>query len=70
MSDDRTSSLTAQNPLPDWISSDLLDETKSVWRSEYGEDLTTADAVGLLQTMGGVFEILYGEAVDEEQGVE
>ena len=40
------------------MSSELLDETKSVWQAEYGENLTTAEAVGLLQTMTGVFEIL------------
>jgi hypothetical protein len=61
MSDDRKSSLPAEAPLPDWISSDLLQEMKSAWRAEYREDLTTAETVGLLQTLAGVFEILVGE---------
>ena len=66
MSDDFTSSPTGQPSvlLPDWISSDLLEETISVWKSEYGEDLTTADAVGLLQTLVAVFENLQS---NEEQ---
>ena len=63
MSDDQTSSLRLAALLPDWISSDLLQETKSVWRLEYGEDLTDADAIGLLQTMAGVFELLVGDEV-------
>jgi hypothetical protein len=60
MSDDSTSSPMGQrlDPLPDWISSDLLDETKSVWQLEYGEELTTAEAVNLLQVMAGLFEFL------------
>jgi hypothetical protein len=52
--------------LPEWITPALLDETKTVWQTEFGEDLTTADAVGLLQNVGGVFEILYGTYEEKE----
>jgi len=52
--------------LPDWITPALLDETQQVWQSEYGESLTKADAVSLLQNLGGVFEILYGDLADDD----
>lgn len=66
MIDDSSSSPSAHPPLPDWISSDLLEETKSVWRAEYGAELTAADAVDLLQTIGGVFEIIYPDEDSHE----
>jgi hypothetical protein len=52
--------------LPRWITPGLIEETKIAWNIEYGEDLTAADAVALLQNMGGLFEILFGEAAHDE----
>jgi hypothetical protein len=63
-----TSSLPEQDAaLPRWITPALINETKEVWQKEYEECLTTADAVGLLQNMGGVFEIMFEDEPDEEQ---
>lgn len=66
MRDDSTSSPTVDPVFPDWMSQDLLEETKAVWTSEYGENLTTTEAVGLLQTLIGVFEII--EEIESENG--
>lgn len=46
--------------LPDWISAELVNDTQSVWKSEYREEMTTAEAVGLLQNLAGVFRFLKG----------
>ena len=56
--------------VPSWIGDDLLSETKMVWQLQYAEDLTNADAVSLLQTVGELFEILYEGWNDETPGEE
>jgi hypothetical protein len=47
--------------LPEWISSELVSDTQSVWKSEYREELTTGEVVGLLQNLAGVFRVLKGD---------
>ena len=47
--------------LPDWISSDLVAETITVWQTKYVRALTEQDAIEILSNVAALFDAL-GEA--------
>lgn len=43
---------------PEWITPELIAETVEVWQPYYAEELTTADAIGILRQVGLLFDTL------------
>ena len=41
-------------------------EAREVFQPYYEQDLTPGDILDLLQNLGGVFEILYGDLADDD----
>jgi hypothetical protein len=56
--------------LPEWITPELIAEARETMQEMGEEELTTDDIVGLLQSMGGVFEFLYGTGEGSNEGEE
>jgi len=52
--------------LPAWITAELQAEAREVFQPYYEQDLTPGDILDLLQNLGGVFEILYGDLADDD----
>ena len=46
--------------VPDWITSELIDETVRVWQPYYAEPLTVEDAAGMLTGAGRLLSVLTG----------
>jgi hypothetical protein len=44
--------------LPDWITTDLIEETIRVWQPYYPTILTAEDAIGMIRSVGGLFQAL------------
>ncbi len=41
---------------PGWITPELIAETIETWQPYYGEDLTQADALGILESVSSLFD--------------
>ena len=56
---------------PAWITPELMAETRGVFQPLYPkEDLTDDEIVGLLQNVGGLFEVLYHDLTEQQHGDE
>ncbi len=42
--------------VPGWITPELVAETIETWQPYYGETLTQADALGILESVGSLFD--------------
>ena len=54
-------------PIPDWITPELMAETRRVWQPYYKEELTDAEVLALLLRVGSLYEMLFEEADYEEE---
>ena len=45
-------------PLPGWITTDVIEETRAVWQPYYRKELTDDEVVALLLNVGTLFRIL------------
>jgi hypothetical protein len=57
---------TPTEPLPKWVSRDLVAETIAVWSPKYGSRLTEREAIEILLDVGRLFDVVGdsdGEAI-------
>jgi hypothetical protein len=47
-----------ENRRPSWMTAGLVAETIATWQPYYAEQLTERDAVAILQSVGGLVDIL------------
>ena len=43
---------------PDWITAELVEKTIRVWQPYYSTILTAEDAIGMIRSVGGLFQAL------------
>lgn len=53
---------------PEWVTAELITDTIVAWQPYYADELTPADALEILLTVGRLFESL-GDVADEREEV-
>lgn len=51
---------SSQAALPDWITGELIVETRAVWEPMYGRTLTEAEVVEILLSFGRLLDFVAG----------
>lgn len=53
------------NGKPEWATPDLIAHTREVWQPYYSYRLTDGDAIAIIKSVSGLFQVLSRESDDE-----